>query len=116
MSKDKSHDKLVRILEHELRSFGKYYIILTEVPYGISTKTIGEIDVLAIGHDIFDIYEVKGSSEHNSLRRAADQVRAARRYLGQEGNEFIYTPQNGIESLDTVVQRLHYRNDNKRKK
>ncbi|GEM_PF-4458216 len=115
MSKEKSHDQLVRTLELQLRSSGRYYIVLTEVPYGTATKTIGEIDVLAIGYDLFDIYEVKGSNERNSLRKAADQVRAARRYLGQEGKEFIYTPQNGIESLDIVVQRLHSRHDNKKK-
>src|SRR3989344_3155963 len=109
ISNEKSHGRLVKRLEHMLLSSGQYYIVQVNVQYGTSTKTLGEIDVLGIGCDLFDIYEVKGSAEQNSMRKAADQVRMARRYLGQIGTEFIYTPQFGIETLDQVVQKLQQR-------
>lgn len=115
MSKQKSHDQLVERLAYALRHSGRYYAIQTHVPYGTTTETIGEIDVLAIGYEVMDFYEVKGSEEPNSMRKAVSQVQVARRYLGHNGNEFIYTPQNGIESLDTVVQRLNHRYKHKRR-
>ena len=114
-SKEKSHDKLVKKLEQILLSSGQYYIIQANVQYGTSAKTLGEIDVLAIGSDIFDIYEVKGSAEQNSMRKAVDQVRMARRYLGQTGSEFIYTPHYGIETLDQVVHKLQQRKADRRR-
>ena len=116
MSKEKSHDALVKRLEHMLRYSGKYYTILSNVSYGTVTKTIGEIDLLALGYNVFDIYEVKGSEEQSSLCKAVEQVRTARIYFGHQGNEFIYTPQKGIEPLDAVVERLHRRRRNKKKR
>lgn len=100
------HEQQVAVLVKILKGSNQYYIIQTNVQYGTHTQIIGEIDVLGIGFNIFDIYEVKGSASNNSMRKAIYQTQLARHYLGQQGSEFIYTPKTGIESLDKVAERL----------
>lgn len=118
MSKEQeiAHDALVRRLEQYLRRSGQYYIVQTHVPYYEGSITKGEIDILAINNDHFDLYEVKGSPERKSFQKAVDQLRVARLYFSQKGNDYIYTPHYEIESLDTVVQRLHKKMRHKQKR
>lgn len=115
MSKQKEHDAFVVRLANFLRRSGDYYIVQTHVPFYELTVTKGEIDVLAIGYDVFDLYEVKGNAERNNFQTAVEQLSTARGYFGHQGSEFIYTPQKGIESLDMVVQRLNQKMKNKKK-
>lgn len=115
MSKEIEHDRLVLRLETYLRRSGAYYLIQHHIPYYEFSQTIGEIDVLAVNFHNFDLYEVKGSAERGSLQKAVEQLRTARLYFNQPGNNFIFTPQFGIESLDTVVQRLSRKMRNKKK-
>lgn len=117
MSKDKeiAHDILVRKLESYLRNSDQYSIIQTHISYYKGSITIGEIDVLAINYDHFDLYEVKGSPERSSLQKAIHQLRTARLYFGHPGRDYIYTPHYEIESLDTVVDRLNHRMRDKQK-
>lgn len=105
--KEKEHDILVSRLELYLRRSGYYNIVQVQVPYYDGNITKGEIDVLAINHDNFDLYEVKGSPERSSLQKAIKQLRTARIYFSQPGKDYIYTPHYDIESLDAVVERLN---------
>ncbi|MEK6939464.1 MAG: hypothetical protein AABX31_01935 [Nanoarchaeota archaeon] len=117
MSKEQeiAHDALVKRLENYLRRSGQYYIVQTNVPYYEGSITKGEIDILAINHDHFDFYEVKGSPERSSFQKAVDQLRVARLYFSQKGNDYIYTSHYEIEPLDAVVERLHRKMRHKKK-
>lgn len=113
--KEKEHDVLVSRLEQYLRRSGQYYIVQAHVPYYDGSITKGEIDILAVSYDNFDVYEVKGSPERSSLQKAVDQLRTARLYFSQRGNDYIYTPHYDIETLDAVVERLNRKMRNKKK-
>lgn len=100
------HDQYIQDLAAILRSNPQYYIISINVPYGPSNRIIGEIDVLAIGHDFFDLFEVKGSCDPSNMRKAISQLNIARHILGNNGDDFIYTPKRGIQSLEDVTRYL----------
>ena len=115
MSKQQEHDLHVINLATLLRRSGQYHIIETHVPYYDQAITRGEIDVVAIGYETFDLYEVKVSAMRGNFQEAVRQLRTARNYFSQLGSDFIYTPQHRIESLDAVVQRLNLRMRHKQK-
>ncbi len=100
------HDQHIAVLVKILKESNQYYIIQTNIQYGTPSEIIGEIDVLGIGFNIFDIYEVKGNADNKNMRKAIYQTQLARSHIGQQGSEFIYTPAAGIESLDRVAERL----------
>ena len=100
----KNHDDNIRDLVDLIKD--NYLAVLTNVEYGMATLVQGEIDVLALDYNRFDIYEVKGSSDFRSMRKAVEQVKISRGYLGQQGSEFIYTPANGIQPVESVIETL----------
>ena len=104
MAKLLNHDDYVKDLVEILRS--EYLIVQQNVQFGYSSIILGEIDVLAINHDTFDLYEVKSSSDIGAMKKAADQLILARSYLGHQGKSFIYTPKNRIQSLGEVLNGL----------
>jgi len=110
----KGHDDHVKDLVELIK--GDYLLILTNREYGISTLVYGEIDVLALSYNKFDIYEVKENSGFVSMRKAVDQVKIARGYLGQQGSEFIYTPKNGIQPVEEVIWELRKKRRKKRRR
>ena len=97
---DRHADHLFDLIE------SNYLMILRNVQYKLPDRILGEIDILAIRKDEFDIYEVKCNGSENNLRRAIKQTKLARYYLGQQGREFVYTPKDGIKPVDEIVQQL----------
>ena len=98
-----------------------YLTVLKNVFYGTSTKYLGEIDVVGIRLNSLDLYEVKSVRSPSKMRKAIQQLTRSREYLVKhgtesierltlppdclvhQGNGFIYTPKNGIESLEDII-------------
>lgn len=89
----------------------KYFIVWRKVFYKVDTKIVGEIDVVGIKNNQFDLYEVKSSKAMTQMRKAVSRLTLARNYLGHQGSEFIYTPQGGIESLEDVIKEIDLAKD-----
>jgi len=64
---------------------------------------------MALNPDRVDFYEVKGPNSKNSLRKAVDQLRRMREYWKFSGDDFVYTPENGIERLEDIVREIKLR-------
>ena len=83
-----------------------YFGIIKDFKYSTSKRSLGKISVVAIRKNRFDLYQVIDNRTLESLVSAAKQLRLARKYLGQSGTEFIYTPRYEIESLENVLKEI----------
>ena len=99
------HEILVERLCELIRD--DYALIQTNVCYpSNSTEIYGQIDLIAFNPGTIDFYEVKGPYNLNNLRKAVKQLRRAREYWQYHGEDFVYTPQKGIERLDDIVREI----------
>ena len=102
------HQKLVEKLSELIKD--RYALILTNVCYPLNdVQTYGEIDLMALNPNRADFYEVKGSYNQNNLKKAADQLRRMREYWKFSGDDFVYTPEKGIERLEDIVREIRLR-------
>ena len=88
------HDSYVVELKKKISY--KYDSISTHVPFQISRKSKGEIDVYARKGDRIDLYEVKCS---HRITKAKKQLKRARKCLGREGNSYFYCGSSGLLML-----------------
>jgi RecB family endonuclease NucS len=76
----------------------------------------GEIDLLGrYPNGTVDFYEVKSDSAPHNLRKGVAQLRRARKHLDLRGKDFIFTPDLGINDLETVTRHLSALNKKKRR-
>lgn len=96
---DRCVEDLVRLIQDD------YALIKKNVVY-----EKGELDVVAYRTGAVDIYEVKSNRKERLLQKAVNQLERARAYFithhGAKGNEFVYTPQGGIEPLEDIIAEL----------
>ena len=85
---------------------GSYFKIIENFEYGTPKRPLGRISVVAIRKNRLDFYQVMDNRTLDKLVSAAKQLRLARKYLGQSGTEFIYTPRYEIESLENVLKEI----------
>lgn len=88
--------------------WARYCIVWRKVFYKVDPKITGEIDVVGIRNNQFDLYEVKSNKTMTQMRKAVLQLTQARYYLGHQGSEFIYTPQSGLESLEDIIKEIGF--------
>lgn len=88
------HDNYVVELKEKISY--KYDSISTHVPFNISKKSRGEIDLYAKVGDRIDIYEVKCS---HRITKARKQLMRAQKCLGLRGNAYFYCGSSGIIEL-----------------
>ena len=79
-----THDQAVEELEERVK--GNYQIIFKNATYFIpgSKKTIGELDLVGICGQDWDIYEVK--TNEGQYKKAVEQLKRARNELSECGN------------------------------
>jgi hypothetical protein len=94
------HDQAIDELEEEVRK--NYQIILKNVPYTSpnSSDTAGELDLLGICGQSWDIYEVKSNDGYDT---AVKQLERARKILSDCGNirTFYYS------AKDKKIKQVH---------
>jgi hypothetical protein len=103
-SKPKTHDDYIRQLRKLVEK--DYLGFICNFTYSSSFGTIGEVDLIGVHTNIFDLYEVKSNTKANSMRKAVTQLKTARQYLGQQGREYVFTPKNGIQPIEKIIQDL----------
>ncbi len=81
MAKSK-HDQIIEELEEKVKA--NYQVILRNVEYTLpnSNQVAGELDLVGICNDQWDIYEVKSNDGYD---KAVKQLTRARKILGQCG-------------------------------
>ena len=88
------HDSYVVELKNKISY--KYDSIFTHVPFNISRKSKGEIDLFAKKGERVDLYEVKCS---HRITKAKKQLKRARKMLNVKGNSYFYCGSSGILML-----------------
>ena len=98
------HDKHLTDLYGLVKS--KYTAILLNVDYPFSDgHQDGEVDLIGIKADGFDLYEVKSHYTPDAEVKAIKQLERAREYFGFQGNSYLYTPERKILNLERIVSR-----------
>jgi hypothetical protein len=94
MGKKNKHDRTIDELEELVK--GKYQMVLKNVNYTTPRhcNILGELDLVGIRNDNWDIYEVK---TYNGLDKAREQLQRAREHLQGCGNirAFYYSSETG---------------------
>lgn len=85
------HDNYVEQLKGKISH--KYDSISTHVPFQISKKSKGEIDLYAVKGNSIDLYEVKCS---HRITKATKQLKRARKHIGRKGNAYFYCGSSGL--------------------
>ncbi len=78
-------------LEHKISH--KYDSVSTHIPFSISKKSKGEVDIFAKKGDKVDIFEVKCS---HRITKAKKQLKRARKHIGGKGNSYFYCGSSGL--------------------
>jgi len=92
-------------LEHLVKD--DYEIIQKNIIYPKNNKrVIGEIDLLCIKQNSFDLYEVKSCFRKDTVSKAVKQLERARNYFQLNGDSFLYTPKYGIMEIELVKDYL----------
>lgn len=81
------------MLELKDKISAEYDMVRTHVPFSISRKSNGEIDLVARRGDRVDIYEVKCS---HRIAKARKQVKRARKHIGKFGESYFYCGLSGV--------------------
>jgi hypothetical protein len=74
----------------------RYDSISTHVPFSISKKSKGEVDIFAVKGKSIDLYEVKCS---HRITKAKKQLKRARKHIGHSGNSYFYCGSSGMLTL-----------------
>lgn len=75
----------------------------------------GDIDLFAIAPNhkpgLIDFIEVKCyfqvKARNNNLKKAKSQLRKARRTLGFKGQDYVFSPAQGLKSLEQIARELN---------
>ena len=91
-------------LEKEVSS--RYALLMRnqEYPQNRKERTIGEIDLMGVNPTYVDFFEVKARRSELRMMTAIDQLLRHRAYFAFEGDDYIWTPKQGIENLDDVMK------------
>ncbi|MGM5485077.1 MAG: hypothetical protein ACQEP1_04360 [Nanobdellota archaeon] len=84
------HDDYVSELKERISY--NYDTVSTHVPFSISRKSEGEIDIVAEKDKELDLYEVKCSRR---ITKAKKQLKRARKLLGRKGRSYFYCGNSG---------------------
>jgi hypothetical protein len=101
MKTNSIHDLLVEELMGTIKK--DYLRLFARAHYGYVTGCMGEIDIFAWKKDLLDFYEVKCHNGIYLLEKAVIQLKIARNHFGFSGQEFIYTPEQKVQTLEEVV-------------
>lgn len=71
----------------------KYDSVSSHVPFNISKKSKGEIDLFARKGNKVDLYEVKCS---HRITKARKQLKRARKHIKKEGDSYFYCGSSGL--------------------
>jgi len=87
---------------------GRYSVLVrnVEYPQNARGKTLGEIDLLAINPGYHDHFEVKARRSEIGVMKAIDQLLRHRVYFQMEGDSYLFTPKNGIEDLEDIMEEM----------
>ena len=106
MTEEKQDKVFIDLLANEIN--GRYAMLVRnqEYPQNDRGHILGEIDLMGINPTYVDFYEVKAKRSDMRVMTAIDQLLRHRAYFQMEGDDYLWTPKNGIESLEDVMAEM----------